>query len=341
MKYFLYIVLILFFIGCSSKEYFEPNSDNVKFLSYNITKQTKLHSHIKTFNKTGATLEDGTIITKDGMEIYKLPAGFNFINKVNNIIIGANAKNQIVIQNKIYTLNKIVVSASLKDNLLALIFTDNSIALYDISKEKIIYKDYFSEALANDIRITNPIFMKEIVLFPTLDGKVAVVSLKNLNTLKVITVDTSAKFKNITFFQIVNDILIAATANEIVTIGGANSNIKKLEIRDIIAVDKYIYVVTLDGQVLKLDNNLMVLAKTKYKYAKFSNIGYHNNHLYLMESQSYLIELDMNLKNETIYLFDFYNKAKSVMLGGKIYFSKLHLADDSSFYIKDYYINLP
>ena len=66
--------------------------------------------------------------------------------------------------------------------------------------KKIVFKEYYKESIANDIRITNPLFMNNLILFPTLDGKVIVVSKEDKKAVKTIVVDPDSTFNNIIFF---------------------------------------------------------------------------------------------------------------------------------------------
>lgn len=343
MKYLLHTILLGFiFFGCSSKEYFEPNQEDIKYLNDNLIKTSPLESPIKTFNRKGITLENQKIVLANGIQKTKLKDGFNFINEVNDTIISADNTGKVAVGNMEIDLEKIVIAASLKDNFLAIVFIDNSIGLYDITKKQMIIKEYYKESLANDIRISNPIFMSDIVLYPTLDGKAIVLSLNSLNILRTIIVDSTTKFNNISFFDVVNESLIAATANQIMSLNSKSVITKELEIRDIIRKDDYIYVATLDGQILKLDSALNILAQTKLKYAKVYSLGEKDDNIFALESQSYLIKLDTNLQNKSIYSFKFNNDAKSLILGDKIYFQRTKLLEDKPKYIKeDFYITLP
>ncbi len=343
MRHLLTVSLIaLFFLGCSQREYFEPNSDIVKSLKSNQINKTPLKTGIKTFNRKGATLNNQEIILDSGIQYIKLKDGFNFLNENENTIISADNIGNISIGEKEIDLGKVVVAASIKDDLLALIFIDNSIGVYDLSKEQMLFKEYYSESLINDIRITNPIILKDVILYPTLDGKVIIVSTKDPKVLRTIIVDSGAKFNNISFFEIMGETLIAASANQIISLKTSNVIPKKFEIRDIIIKDEYIYIATLDGQILKLDSALNVLAKTKFKYAKIYSLGYKGDKIFALESQSYLIELDENLKEQKIYSFKFDNEAKSILLGDRIYFQRTTL-NDSTLRTKteDFYITLP
>ena len=54
-------------------------------------------------------------------------------------------------------------------------YSNNTIELIDMSNNKTLFKEYSTYLLANDTRITNPYFMGNLILFPTLNGKVIIV----------------------------------------------------------------------------------------------------------------------------------------------------------------------
>lgn len=335
--------LALFFVGCSTKEYYTPDIEEVSFLKDEVIKKTNLETGIKTFNRKGATLDNQKIILASGIQETKLKEKFNFLNQSNNTIISSDDKGNILVGETLIDLGKVVVAASVKDNFLAVIFADNSIGLYDLSKKQMLFKDYYKESLVNDIRISNPEFLTDIALFPTLDGKVIVVSLKDPKVMRTIIVDSTSKFNNISYFSSLNNTLIAASANQIISLNSSRNVIsKKFEIRDIIKKGNYLYLATLDGQILKLDSSLNIVGKNKFKYAKVYSLGYKADKIFAIESQGYLIELDDDLKNQKIYYFEFDNDAKSVLLGDKIYFQKTTLNEKTlRSKTEDFYITLP
>lgn len=343
MKQLLAVFLLaVFFIGCSTKEYYTPNIDEVESLDNNLINKTPLEAGIKTFNRKGATLENQKIILASGISKDKLKENFNFLNQIDELIISADDKGNVLVGETLIDLGKVVVAASIKDNFLAMVFADNSIGLYDLAKKQVLFKEYYKESLANDIRISNPEFLEGIALFPTLDGKVIVVSLKDPKVLRTIIVDSTSKFNNISFFTSLNNSLIASTANQIISLNSSNVIPKKFEIRDIIKKGNYLYIATLDGQLLKLDSSLNIVGKNKFKYAKIHSLGYKENSIFALESQGYLIKLDEDLKNEKIYYFQFDNDAKSVLLGDKLYFQKTTLNEKTlRSKSEDFYITLP
>ncbi|AXX86056.1 hypothetical protein [Malaciobacter marinus] len=315
MKYFLILLTsLIIFTGCSSKKYFEVDDTLGDYESNSAS----LNDNIKSFNKVGATLDNGEIITKKGVSNFQLPEGFEFINLSEDTVISTNYLNKILLNKTEHEFSTGVVAATLKDNILALVFMDNSIALYDINTKNILMKEYYSKSLANDTRIANPYYMGSLILFPTLDGKVIVVSAKSNKVIRTIVVDADSKFNNIIFLDVVNDTLIASSSNKVVSVGAGVVNLKEYNIRDIIAHNQDIFIATIDGQIIKTDISLNIQDRKKYKYAKFYALAYGSS-LYALESQGYLINISNDFKSDKIYDFSFDNEENVIAIDNIIY----------------------
>jgi len=310
----LFVSLVFILAGCATKEHFEPE-DTIG--SYDNTK-ANLNAEITSMNKDGATLDNGEIITKRGLSKFKIPEGYNFLNISDDKVISSNYKDKVLVDKQEIEVSGVVVAASLKENKLALLYSDNSIELRDLATDKTLLKEYFNHSYVNDTRIANPYFMSNIVLFPTLDGRIIVVSSTN-KIVKNIVVDPDGQFNNITFLDVINDTLVAATANKVISVGDGVLNLKNYNVRDIITHDNYIYIATIDGQIIKTDISLNIIQRKKYKYAKVYALAYGTS-LYALESQGYLINISDDFKSDAIYDFGFDNERKVIALGDTIYY---------------------
>lgn len=315
MKYLLTLLAALFLItGCSQRQYFDPEDSE----SFNQDSKS-MGSDIIAFNKDGATLEDGKVITQKGIMDNKIPEGYEFLNIVDGKVIATNNFDKISIDNKIHEMGSVIIAASIKDGILALIHSDDAISLYDMKTKKTLFKEYLGKSFANDVRIANPYFMSNIVLFPGLDGKVVVVSMQNYKVVRNITVDADGRFNNIIFLDVVNDTLVAATANKIISVGDGVLNIKKYEIRDVISHGNDLYIATIDGQIIKTDISLNIADRKKFQFAKFYALAFGES-LYALESQGYLINISNDFKKDTIYDFSFDEEEKVISVKDTIYF---------------------
>lgn len=319
MKYILVSLLSVFlFTACSGKKYFEPEdtSSNIEL------NEKSIPATIKSFNKIGATLEDNKVITKNGISQNELPKGFEFLNLTEDgRIIATNYIDKILIGNQERKVSEVVVAASLRNEKLALIYSNNSMELIDINTNKTLFKEYLPISLANDTRITNPFFMGNLILFPSLNGRVIIVSSVNNEAVRNISVDPDSQFNNIIYIGVIesNQTLIVASPNRVVSISPRDVISKEYDLRDIIVNNNDIYIATIDGQIIKLNATLDQVAKKKYKYAKIHALAFSDS-LYAVESQGFLINIDENFDKDVIYDFSFDNEERMIAIGNKIYF---------------------
>jgi hypothetical protein len=322
MKHLLILIsAIVLFTACSKKQYFEPEDTS----SFNQDSKS-ISSSIKSFNRDGATLDNGQFISSKGVSDIKLSEGFEFLNLNEGKVISTNIKDKIFVGSKEIVTNTAVVAASMKDDILALVNSDNSIMAYDLRDGKILFKEYLSKSLANDTRIAAPFFMSNLILFPTLDGKILVVSAQNYKVVRNIIVDADNKFNNIIYLNVVNNTLIAASSKKVISVGDGVLNVKEYDLRDIISHGNDIYLATIDGQIIKTDIMLNALALKKYKYAKFYALAFGSS-IYALESQGYLINISEDFKTDKIYDYSFDEEDKVIVF-------------DDTIYIHDEYIKL-
>ncbi len=324
MKYLLICISAIFlFTACSGKKYFEPEdvSSNIE-----LNKES-MSSSITSMNRIGATLEDKRIITNNGISSFELPENFDFLNVTSDgKILATNYINKILIGSQERVVKDVVVAASLKDNKLALVYSSNTIELIDIDTNKTLFKEYLPISLANDTRITNPYFMGNLILFPTLNGKVIIVSALTNESVRNISVDPDSEFNNIISLNVIesSQTLIVASPNKVVSISTKEILAKNYEIRDIIVNKEDVYLATIDGQIIKLTPSLEEVANKKYKYAKIHAIAYSDS-LYAVESQGYLINLYQDFTDDKIYKFGFDNEERMIAVGNKIYFDSKYI----------------
>ena len=314
MKHLLILIsVIVLFTACSKKQYFEPED------TFSFNKDSKsINSSIASFNRDGATLENGQFISSKGVSTIKLPEEFEFLNLNEGKVVATNNKDKILVGEKEIVLNTAVVAATLKDDILAIVNSDNSIMTYDLRDGKIIFKEYLSKSLANDNRIAAPFFMSNLILFPTLDGKIVVVSAQNYKILRNIIVDADNQFNNIIYLNVVNNTLIAASSKKIISVGDGVLNVKDYDLRDIISHGTDIYLATIDGQIVKTDISLNVMDRKKYKFAKIYALAFADS-LYALESQGYMINISEDFKSDKIYDFSFNEEDKVIVFEDTIY----------------------
>ncbi|RBQ30801.1 hypothetical protein ACNSOS_05600 [Aliarcobacter vitoriensis] len=312
------IFAVALFTACSGKKYYEPEetSNNIEL------NKKSMSSSIKSMNRVGATLNDNEIITKQGVSQIKLPEGFEFINFTESgEVIATNYIDKILIGENERVVSDVVVAASKQGDKLALLYSNNSVELIDESSSKTLFKEYSTISLANDTRIANPVFMGSLVLFPTLNGKVIIVSLVTNEAVRNVAVDPDNEFNNVINLEVEKDseTLIIASPNKLISVSAREISSKDYELRDVIVKNGYVYVATVDGHIIKLNTKLEELAKRKYKYAKFHALAYSDS-LYAVESQGFLINISDDFMSDTVYEFSFDNEKRLIAIDNKIYF---------------------
>jgi len=325
MQKIIYIVCValVLFSGCTTKNYYEPkNTVDIKI------KQKDTTGYISEITPNGGTLDNNKIISKDGISKLSLDKDFEFINNVNGIIIAANPFGKLYLNEKgkitYHKFKKRVISASIHDNYMAVGFVDNSIIIYDRIKKEILLKEYYKTSIINDNKIANPIFLSSVVLYPTLDGKIIVIDFTKHKIVKTINIDPQSDINNIIFLKNIEDSLIAATPKKLFSFVDGKIKIVDHNIKNVVVTEKYIYISTLEGEIIKYDHLLNKLNSKKYKYAKFIALGYTSK-LYIVESQGFLVELDDELKKDTVYDFSFDEDYPVMILDDKLYFDDQYM----------------
>jgi hypothetical protein len=313
-------IFIIFFAGCESKKYFEP--ERVEGSAYS---SGYLPDYIKDTKRSGLTLENNQVITKDGISDIKVSEGFYYINDTSEYILAVDDINKIEYINKntktrkVVTFDKKVVTATISSEVLIVVTLDNSVYIYDLDSQKVIEKVPNSVTNAIDSRIANPTFYNSLIMVPTLDGKLLLFDRKTNKYYKSLTIDTNKHFANIIFLKVVNDKLIVATQNNILSISDDGTQFNELSIRDVIVFKDNIYVLSRDGSVHVLDDDLEILKSRKLKFAVFTGV-IGGEYIYATERNGYLVAIDEDLITLNIYDFSEVDETKLITIGNKIFF---------------------
>lgn len=322
---FLVFCTFLLFTGCSTKEYFTPTE-----VESNIPLTQRLDNAIIEISGENATLDNGSIITRSGLSATRFPLGYRFVFKNDDWALGLKTGGEIFAvkdenTSKSLKLSKTIATVSLKGDLLAVVFADNELALYTFSTGKLLFKEPASESTAVDMRIANPRFLNELVLFPTLDGKIVIVNAQSKELVRTIIVSSEQYFNNIIYFNVVNDTLYAATPSQIYSLGEKEKRVD-LEARNMLVNKKGVWVATKQGEIVALDHSLEIIKREKFPFAHFLGLVATDDFLYVAEKEEYIIVLDHDLKSYKVYDFD--------LEEGFFY------AADDGFYFDNVYIKL-
>lgn len=305
--FILSVLAFIFFVGCSEKKYFTPNE---KDILGEMKVDGKLDEPISQSNKNGATLQNGMLITKDGTYQINLKDNFAFLNTSGDLILASSYDT-----NTLYILNKdgkelksfpfdyMPVSATLKGDILAVVLSDNTSILWDISVNEKLFSHKSPVTYAINSKAASPVFLDTTVIFPTFDGKIIVVSLDNYKIIRTIALGSGNFFNNVIYLAVEGENLIVATNNKLMTLIAGKDFSYEANIRDVLYTNNKIYILSLEGEVIELDLLLNVLNKKKFQYATLSAIVI-NDYIYTLESQGYMIKIDPNSFVDSIYKID-------------------------------------
>ena len=291
MKYIALVSAVaaaLFFSGCSSKKVYEPKQIDSKLASYSCEEIVNLTAQ-------GATLEDSSYISKSSEG--KVPQGFVFINDTQKPIF-ADKNGLVQVGEQQIDLQERVVSASVYEDQLLFVTSSNRYGIYDLQKERVTYQNMQSEVSMINAKTVAPLKIDNLYIFATLNGKLMVVS--NNEIVREITVTTQAQFNNIIFLDVLQNTLIAATASDIIALGGRSLQRHSEAIADIVLDENFIYLFTKDGKFLQLQDDLTIMKKQDFRFANFVWASLYENTIYAVEKSGYVISFDSTL-TPTVY----------------------------------------
>ena len=320
MKQYIIFVLLGFILSaCSTKEVYEP-----KELSNDWDKTESISDDIIDTAANVALLENRHVLTKDGEIDIVIPQGQRVVSLSDDKIISASIDGNVTVtdiqtkQKNSYMLKKTIAAASIKDNILAIVFANNDIALYDTDKKSLIFKEQSGKAIANDRRIVNPSFLNDLVMFPTLDGKIVIVNIPAKKRLRTSIISSEAYFNNVIHFQLVQNKLLGATSYKLLSLSQKELR-KKYEIRNIVVDGNRIYLTTKQGDVVALTPDLQVESKIKFPFAHFLGMISYNGKLYILEKEGYLIVVDKENFDYTVHEVDVDDDA-FVFVGNDVFY---------------------
>ncbi len=327
----LFIAFAVFLLsGCSEKNYFEP-----KRVDGTVEYDGELPAAIAETGYRSATLENGAFITDDGLHEERLPEGYRYIAGDGELIVAAaDCKPNIIYDTK----SKKSRSIALPRRVLAALFIPgskkiafliegNSYGIYDYEKDEIVVKYESDNALTADIRIASPMMLENLILVPTLDGKLVILDRKSGVRVREIIVGKGDDFNNVIFLDVVGDRLVAATPHRIISVSPKLMDALDMEISDILFVKEGIYILSKEGKVYRCDNELKILNSKKFPFAHFVGAVY-GEYIYLIEREGFIIATDTELANARIFkiperIESWFFAAKDTLYYDRYYF-KLH-----------------
>ena len=301
---FLLPVLLLFLTACSTKEVYEP-----KKLSNDWDKTSSIGESIVDTSENVALLENRKVLAQNGELNVTITPEQRVIALSDERVISASIDGNVTLTSindgtkQHLDLKKTIAGASVSGNILAVLFANDDIALYDTDTKAILFKEQGGKVIANDMRIVNPFFLNDLVIFSTLDGKVVIVNSKLKKRLRTVIVSSDDYFNNVIYFNIADNKILAATSYKLLAMAQKELR-QKYEIRNIVFDGKLIYITTKQGQVLALTPDLQIDSKIKFPFAHFLGMISHKDKLYILEKEGYMIVVDKKSFNYTVHEVD-------------------------------------
>ncbi|WP_457745730.1 hypothetical protein [Sulfurimonas sp.] len=308
MKNNIYVVTILFFTllvsACSTKEVYEP-----KVVGSDWQKYEKFTHNIIDTSANIALLEERKVLTKNGEINVTVDKNKHAISLTDKWVISASIDGNLTLtsianplKKKEFQLKRTIATASVSKNILAVLFANDEMALYDIKTKNILFKEQGGKALAVDARVVAPHFLNDLVIFSTLDGKVVVVNSKLKKRLRTTIVSSESAFNNIIYFSIADNKIVAVTGYKILALSQKEKR-QKFEVRNVV-YDDTLYINTKQGEVIALNSNLETQQKVKFPFAHFLGMISTNDKLYILEKEGYMIVLDKKTFDYSVHEVD-------------------------------------
>ncbi|MDE5602683.1 MAG: hypothetical protein K2I71_02025, partial [Helicobacter sp.] len=192
---------------------------------------------------------------------------------------------------------------------------------------KILYKLENPPAPTNDTLIASPYFLGDIIILPTLDGKLAIVDKTNMKMVRNIVVNGDKHFNNVIFLEAIDNRMVAATPKRIISVSPSVINTFDANIKDILFVGDRIFLFTSEGEVILTDRDLNEIKRIKFPFAHFAGAN-HGQKISILETRGYMINIEDNLSNYEIVKIP--SKIKNPVFSG----TRKTFINDSYFEIK-------
>jgi len=293
----------LIFSGCSSKQYFEPEQ------TYSASAAASSYgSKIVDISRDGATLENGHYIGKHGVSNITLGEGYRFLSESSIYVLAGNAEGILRIIDKktgepirAVSLHVPIVSAKIEGGVVAYILNNNTFGIYEVSGNKKVLENRSERTFAIDTRAASPMFIDTLAVMPMLDGKLIILNPADADNAKVIYLSSEKVFNNVVYLSRMGNTMVAATPTKLITLGTDGQSEYRAHISEVAISKGMVYLFTKEGEVLKLDTALNILAQKKFKYAHFSAATVFGGKVFALDQQGSLIVLSSDLSKNRIY----------------------------------------
>ena len=298
---FLFPFLMLLLAGCSTKEYYKPESTVDSW-----PKCERAGFELVSKGAQGAVAGTGEVVDQGGIASFKIPSDRDYLGQSGGWALYTGIEGNVTLQSVegnetvVMPLGKTVAAATVQDDFLAVLFASNDLGIYRLSTGKSYYKMQGTPATAVDARIARPYFLGNLVVFPTLDGRFVVIDYEHKELLRSTVVSTEPYFDNLFYFNVIGDTMVAATQQRLFSLSDKERR-QKYDLRTVVFNAEGIWIATKEGEVLHLTPSLQPVAKQKFPFAHFLGMIVGKEKLYLLEKEGYLIVMDKAMSQTEVY----------------------------------------
>ena len=298
-----FAMFALLLSGCSSKKYFEPDS------TFSASYASKSYGETMVdLSRDGGTLSNGNYIGKAGVQPISLGEGYRFLNESSTYVLAANAEGLLKVIDKqskeavrAVSLHVPVVSATIRNGVIAYILNNNTFGIYQMSDNRKVVESRSERTFAIDTRAASPMFIENLVVMPMLDGKLIIINISDPENAKVVYISSQSAFNNVIYLSRMGNTMVAATPKRLITLGGAGKLEYRANISEVAIDGNRIYVFTKEGKVVALDTALQAVGTSKFKFAHFSTGTAFDGKVFALDQQGSLIVLNRDLTKSKIY----------------------------------------
>ncbi|MDE7216507.1 MAG: hypothetical protein K2N20_00240 [Helicobacter sp.] len=316
----------LFLSACSNKQYYTPSTIEAE------VQPLSLASPLAVEKSGGITLENGAVLTREGISSYKLERGCAFLSESEEYVLAICGEELQILNTQSGAKRRLgyahkPLAASMNGSILALVLADNTLLLQDANTEQILFSQKQPSVHAISDINANPYFLRDLVIFPTLDGALVIVDYTRLQIVRNVVVGNAPQFNNVSFLDVFNNRLFAATKFRLIAVSPEYISTQDVNVREVLVLRDRVYIFTTDGEVLLCDMNLNIQKRIKFSFAHFLAVAV-GQELAILEKRGYVIALLPDFES-----FRVYQITRDVQMPT--------FGDTKALYFGEYYIKIP
>jgi hypothetical protein len=272
------------------------------------------------------TYTDGSYLTREGFGPFRLPRKFKFITQNQKYVLASKDNGRFLLIDKATkkvliakVLSYPMVSGKILGDRIFYIALNNIFGIYSISQNRNLVAAKVGKAYAVDTRTANPMLIKNLLVVPTLDGKLLVVNPNQPTGASGMAIGKSFNLNNVIFLGKIGNKIIASTPSKLISAAPGSMHKFETPIADMTISNGRIYLLARDGRIIILSPDLKVIRSKKFKkYNRFLSIAVVGNSIFALDGDGFLLVTNSTLSREKIYDVGAVN-SYSFVAGDKLY----------------------